>query len=39
MTADAYHITAPPDNGEGAVRCMELVIRDAGIAKEDENYG
>jgi 3-oxoacyl-[acyl-carrier-protein] synthase II len=38
MTADAYHITAPPDNGEGAVRCMELVIRDAGVAKEDIGY-
>jgi 3-oxoacyl-[acyl-carrier-protein] synthase II len=38
MTADAYHITAPPDNGEGAVRCMELVIRDAGVAKEDVGY-
>ena len=38
MTADAYHITAPPDTGEGAVRCMELAIRDAGIAKEDIGY-
>jgi 3-oxoacyl-[acyl-carrier-protein] synthase II len=38
MTADAYHITAPPDNGEGAVRCMELAIRDGGIAKEDIGY-
>jgi 3-oxoacyl-[acyl-carrier-protein] synthase II len=38
MTADAYHITAPPDNGEGAVRCMELAIRDAGVAKEDIGY-
>jgi 3-oxoacyl-[acyl-carrier-protein] synthase II len=38
MTADAYHITAPPDDGEGAVRCMELAIRDAGIAKEEVGY-
>jgi 3-oxoacyl-[acyl-carrier-protein] synthase II len=38
MTADAYHITAPPDNGEGAVRCMELAIRDAGVRKEDIGY-
>jgi 3-oxoacyl-[acyl-carrier-protein] synthase II len=38
MTADAYHITAPPDNGEGAVRCMELAIRDGGVAKEDIGY-
>jgi 3-oxoacyl-[acyl-carrier-protein] synthase II len=38
MTADAYHITAPPDDGEGAVRCMELGIKDAKIAKEDVGY-
>jgi 3-oxoacyl-[acyl-carrier-protein] synthase II len=38
MTADAYHITSPPDDGEGAVRCMNLAIRDAGIAKSDIGY-
>lgn len=38
MTSDAYHITAPPDDGDGAVRCMELAIRDAGIAKEEVGY-
>ncbi len=38
MNSDAYHITAPPDDGEGAVRCMELVIKDAGIAKTDVGY-
>ncbi|MEW6544519.1 MAG: beta-ketoacyl-ACP synthase II [Nitrospirota bacterium] len=38
MTADAYHITAPPDDGEGAVRCMELGIKDAGVAKEEIGY-
>ncbi|MGH7233327.1 MAG: beta-ketoacyl-ACP synthase II [Nitrospiraceae bacterium] len=38
MTADAYHITAPPDDGDGAVRCMELAIKDAGMAKEDIGY-
>jgi 3-oxoacyl-[acyl-carrier-protein] synthase II len=38
MNSDAYHITAPPDGGEGAVRCMELAIKDAGIAKEDVGY-
>jgi 3-oxoacyl-[acyl-carrier-protein] synthase II len=38
MTADAYHITAPPDGGEGAVRCMELAIKDAGISKDEIGY-
>ena len=38
MTADAYHITAPPEDGEGAVRCMEMSIHDAGIAKSDIGY-
>jgi 3-oxoacyl-[acyl-carrier-protein] synthase II len=38
MTADAYHITAPPEDGEGAVRCMELAIGDAGVPKEDIGY-
>lgn len=38
MNSDAYHITAPPEGGEGAVRCMELAIKDAGIAKEEVGY-
>jgi 3-oxoacyl-[acyl-carrier-protein] synthase II len=38
MSADAYHITAPPEDGEGAVRCMEMSIHDAGIAKSDIGY-
>jgi 3-oxoacyl-[acyl-carrier-protein] synthase II len=38
MNADAYHITAPPDDGEGAVRCMELAIKDAGVSKDDVGY-
>jgi 3-oxoacyl-[acyl-carrier-protein] synthase II len=38
MNSDAYHITAPSEEGEGAVRCMELVIGDAGIAKDQVSY-
>ncbi len=38
MNADAYHITAPPEDGEGAVRCVELALKDAGVAKEDVGY-
>lgn len=38
MTADAYHITAPPDDGEGAIRCMELAIKDAAVSKDGVGY-
>jgi 3-oxoacyl-[acyl-carrier-protein] synthase II len=31
MNSDAYHMTAPSENGEGASECMELALADAGI--------
>ena len=38
MSSDAFHITLPPDDGEGARRCMQLALEDAGIAPEDVDY-
>ena len=38
MNADAYHITAPSEEGEGAVRCMELALADSGAPKDQVDY-
>jgi 3-oxoacyl-[acyl-carrier-protein] synthase II len=38
QSADAYHITAPAEGGEGAVRAMRLALRDAGAAPEEVDY-
>ena len=37
-TADAYHITSPAEDGEGAAKAMEFAIADAGIVPEDITY-
>ncbi|MCE0741598.1 beta-ketoacyl-ACP synthase II [Bacillus inaquosorum] len=37
-TGDAYHITAPAQDGEGGARAMQEAIRDAGIAPEEIDY-
>jgi 3-oxoacyl-[acyl-carrier-protein] synthase II len=37
-TADAYHLTAPAPNGEGAARCMKMALRSGGLTIEDVNY-
>ncbi len=38
LTGDAYHMTAPPDDGEGASRCMKMALDDAGIRPEEVDY-
>jgi 3-oxoacyl-[acyl-carrier-protein] synthase II len=38
MTADAYHITAPPDDGRGAVQCMRRALNDADLTPGDIQY-
>jgi 3-oxoacyl-[acyl-carrier-protein] synthase II len=38
MSGDAFHITAPSEDGDGAVRVMRNALRDAGIRPEQVDY-
>ena len=38
MSDDAFHITAPSEGGEGAARCMENTLRDAGVDPSEVQY-
>ncbi|HEY5649512.1 MAG TPA: beta-ketoacyl-ACP synthase II [Nitrospiria bacterium] len=38
MTSDAHHITSPPDDANGAVRCMSLALKDAKMEPEAIQY-
>lgn len=38
LSSDAYHIAAPPENGEGGARAMAMALADSGMAPEDFDY-
>ncbi|MCP3887559.1 MAG: beta-ketoacyl-ACP synthase II [Desulfobulbaceae bacterium] len=38
LSSDAYHIAAPPEDGEGGVRAMRSALEDAGLAPENIDY-
>jgi 3-oxoacyl-[acyl-carrier-protein] synthase II len=38
LASDAYHMAAPPENGEGAARCMQMALDNAGMVASDIDY-
>jgi 3-oxoacyl-[acyl-carrier-protein] synthase II len=38
MNSDAFHITDPPEDGAGAVKCMEHALKDGGVSKSSVGY-
>ena len=38
ISGDAFHITAPSSDGDGAIRCMKMAIESAGMIPEDIDY-
>lgn len=38
MSSDAYHLSSPDPDGDGACRCMEMAIRDGGLRPDEVDY-
>lgn len=38
LSSDGYHMAAPPEDGNGAARCMRMALQDAGMSPEDLDY-
>ncbi len=38
MSADAHHMTAPSEDGEGAARCMRIALKNAGMGNDEMDY-
>lgn len=38
LTSDAYHMTAPSVGGEGAARCMQMALKNAGVSADQVTY-
>ena len=38
LSGDAYHITSPSEDGDGAYRCMSAALKRAGLAASDVDY-
>lgn len=38
MSSDAYHMTSPSTDGEGAARCIDHALKDAGLNPQDIDY-